>query len=427
MPARRGGDSVYGNGVMDLTRAFQPVGTATVAGSPHAVSLGSNAVLSAPMGDATVGQLGTVILDHYDRAFAIDLASTIRHMGPQPILALALQTQQRNVALAAGDTMMSLTLAPRADDIRTAEPNRIGYASIPVTRAIAGAVTQRLAGRTQVGFAFSQGTGTLAAQLVGQEQPAFLVAGQGGPDLTGIARSAGALRQQIVGIGITAMAESGDIQARRDAPLAGMSGYRRFGYDRFAIVADRRWGALATMLTLSRVREHDTVLGARFDIGLGAPRAVSWFVDTDARWQIGKGWAIGGSWRYGETQIRLRDGVSGRGALATTAFATDIGKQGLFGRDSIGLRIAQPLRVTRGGIDVRLPTAWDYETLTVTDWTMQRLNLAPRGRELNVEALYRILVGKGSLQTNVFWRRDPGHFATLPSDVGGAVRYSRPL
>ncbi len=422
-----GVDTVYGNGVMDLTRAFQPVGTSMIAGSTHAVSLGSNAILSAPMGDAAVGQLGAVILDHYDRAFAIDLASTIDHTGPQPILAPALQARQRNVALMAGDTMMSLTLAPRANGDRTSERTSIGTASTLATRAVAGALTQHLASRTQVGFAFSQGTGTLASQLAGQEHPAFLVAGQSGPDLAGIARSAGALRQQVAGIGVTATVESGDIQARREAPLAGMSGYRRFGYDRFGIVADRRWGALATMLTLSRLRERDTVLGARFDVGLGAPRADSWFVDTDARWHIGEGWAIGGSWRHGRTRIDVRNGVGGRGALTTTAFAADIGKQVLFGRDSIGLRIAQPLRVARGGIDVRMPTNWDYATLTVTDWTTQRLNLAPKGRELNVEARYRVLIGNGDLQTNAFWRRDPGHFATLASDIGGAVRYSLPF
>lgn len=421
-------DTIYGNGVMDLTRAFQPVGTSMVAGSMRAVSLGSNATLSAPMGDAAVGQLGAVILDHYKRAFAIDLASTIDRAGPQPILTPALEGRQRNVALAVGGTAISLTLAPRASSDRGAgqvgERRLTGSAATPNTRAIAGTVTQRLAGGTQVGFAFSQGTGTLAARLAGQEQSAFLIAGQSGADLVGIARSAGAVRQQVAGIGVTAMIESGDIQLRRNAPLAGMSDYRRFGYDRFGIVADHRWGGLTTLLTLSRLRERDTMLGARFDIGLGAPRANSWFVETDARWHIGGGWALGGSWRRGRTRVILRNGVDGHGALATSAFAADISKNGLFGHDSIGLRIAQPLRVARGGIDYRLPTHWDYATLTVTDWTTQRLNLAPNGRELNVEARYRILIGAGDLQTNLFWRRDPGHFAILSTDVGGALRYA---
>ena len=420
-----GVDGVYGNGVLDLTRAFQPVGTAMVAGSTLAVSLaGSNATLSAAMGDASVGTLGTVILDSYDRAFAIDLARTINRAGPQRTLANVLGARQRQLAVATGDTSVSLTLAARPNGDVAVQRSTLVAGQAATARAIAGAVTQRIGANTSFGFAFSQGTGTLSAQLVGQAQPAFLVAGQSGLGFDSVARSAGALRQQVGGVGLTAAIESGDVLARRDAPLAGMNGYRRSGYDRASLTADRRWGGLATAVTVSTLRERDTLLGARFDRGLGAARATSWFVDMDARWRLGAGWAVGGSWRRGWTDAGLRGGLSGSGRLTTAAFAADVGKDHLFGRDSIGLRIAQPQRVARGGLDYRLPTNWDYATLAVTDWTTQRLNLAPRGREIDVEAHYRVLIGNGDLQTNLFWRRDPGNIAALPADVGGAVRYT---
>lgn len=419
-----GVDGVYGNGVLDLTRAFQPVGTAMVAGSTLAVSLGSNATLSAPMGDATVGTLGTVILDSYDRAFAIDLARTIDRTGPQRMLAGVLQSRQRNLSVAAGDTSVSLTLAARPNGDIAVQRSMLAAGQAVTARAIAGAVTQRVGADTSFGFAFSQGTGTLSAQLIGQTQPAFLVAGQGAFGFDSVARSAGALRQQWGGTGITAAIENGDVFARRDAALAGLPGYRRSGYDRASLTADRRWGGIATAMTLSTLRERDTLLGARFDTGLGAARATSWFVDMDARWSLGAGWALGGSWRRGWTDAILRAGLTGRGRLATTAFAADIGKDHLFGRDSIGLRIAQPLRVAHGGLDYQLPTGWDYATLAVTDWTTQRLNLAPAGHEIDMEARYRVLLGSGDLQTNLFWRRDPGNIAALPDDVGGAVRYA---
>lgn len=419
-----GVDGVYGNGVLDLTRAFQPVGTAMVAGSTLAVSLGSNATLSAPMGDASVGTLGTVILDSYDRAFAIDLARTIDRTGPQRMLAGVLQSRQRNLSVAAGDTSVSLTLAARPNGDVAVQRSTLAAGQAVTARAIAGAVTQRIGADTSFGFAFSQGTGTLSAQLVGQPQPAFLVAGQGSAGFDSVARSAGAVRQRVGGIGITAGIETGDVLARRDAPLAGLPGYRRSGYDRASLTVDRRWGGIATAVTLSTLRERDTLLGARFDTGLGAARATSWFVDVDARWSLGAGWAIGGSWRRGWTDAALRAGLAGRGRLATAAFAADIGKDHLFGRDSIGLRIAQPLRVAHGGLDYRLPTGWDYATLAVTDWTTQRLDLAPAGREIDVEARYRVLLGSGDLQTNLFWRRDPGNIAALPADVGGALRYA---
>ena len=56
-------------------------------------------------------------------------------------------------------------------------------------------------------------------------------------------------------------------------------------------------------------------------------------------------------------------------------------------------------------------------------WTTQALDLSPSGRELDVEARYALPLGPGELRTNLFWRRDPGHFAALPDDVGAAVRY----
>ncbi len=419
-----GVDGIYGNGVLDLTRAFQPVGTTTVAGSTLAVSLGTNATLSAPMGDATVGQLGAVILDSYARAFAIDLAGTINRAGPPRTLGGLLQNRQRNVALATADTSVSLTLAPRANGDVALQRSMMTQDQATTARAIAGAVTQRLGAKTSFGFAFSQGTGTLTAQLVGQAQPAFLVAGQGGLGFDSIARCAGALRQQIGGIGITAGIENGDVLARRDAAIAGLDGYRRSGYERVGVTADMQWRRLSATLGLSTLRERDTLLGARFDGGLGAARANTRFVDTDVRWAPGAGWTIGGSWRRGWTDATLRGGMKGSGRLTTQAFAADIGKDGLFGRDGFGLRIAQPLRVARGGIDYRLPTNWDYDTLAVTEWTTQRLNLAPTGRELDVEARYRIVMGPGDVQTNLFWRRDPGHYAALPADVGGALRYA---
>ncbi|WP_081974391.1 S8 family peptidase [Sphingomonas taxi] len=419
-----GVDSVYGNGVLDLTKAFQPVGTTSVAGSHIGVSLASNATLSAPMGDATVGSLGAVILDSYNRAFAIDLAGTIDRAGPQPVLAGVLQNRQRNLAMATGDMTVSLTLAPRANGDIALQRSMMTDTQATTARAIAGAVTQRLGEKTRFGFAFSQASGMIGAQIAGQTQPAFLVAGQTGLGFDGIARSAGALRQEVGGVGLTATIETGDVTARRDALLAGLSPYRRSGYDRVTVMADKRWGGLATTLSLSNLREADTLLGARFDGGLGAARARSWFVDMDARWTMGAGWTLGGSWRHGWTDAALRGGMAGSGRLTTAAFAADVGKNGVFGRDSFGLRIAQPLRVARGGIDYRLPTNYDYATLTVTDWTMQRLNLAPQGREIDVEARYRVLLGRGDLQTNLFWRRDPGNYAALPADVGGALRYT---
>ena len=65
-----GTDAIYGRGELNLTRAFQPQGQQSIAGTPIPVPVGSTGSLAGPMGDAT-GAAGpqAVILDSYGRAF----------------------------------------------------------------------------------------------------------------------------------------------------------------------------------------------------------------------------------------------------------------------------------------------------------------------------------------------------------------------
>jgi subtilisin family serine protease len=423
-----GDDAVYGQGVLDLTRAFSPIGTSSVAGTHSAASLNVNATLSAPMGDARQGELGAVILDGYSRAFAIDLARTIDRSGPQRTLGGALQSRQRNFSAGLNDDMtVALTVAPVRGGANVSRTTLSGGRA-EQARAIAGSVMKRLGSDARVAFGFAEGGSTLTARLAGRADSAFLVArdpvqGQG---FDSNIKGSSAIRQQFGMIGLTAAVESGDVLTRdADQMPALWSRYFRYGYDRASIALDRQFGGLNVGLTGTRLAEYDTVLGARFGNALGGTRGTSWFLDVAARWDMGSGWSMGGSLRQGWTLADVRGGLTGRGMIRTNAFAGDIGKNGLFGRsDSFGLRLAQPLRVARGGIDLRLPTYYDYDLLAVTQWTTQRLNLAPTGREIDMEARYALPVWGGALQTNVFWRKDPGNFAALPDDAGAALRYS---
>ncbi|WP_232283435.1 S8 family peptidase [Sphingomonas sp. PAMC 26617] len=424
-----GEDAVYGKGVLDLTRAFQPLGGTSVAGTHAAASLGSNAVLSAPMGDAAQGALGAVILDGFSRAFAVDLARTIHRDGPAPTLAGQLLATTRNYQTSVGGMMnVAMTVAPVAGGGASVSRLMLSRGSAEQARAIAGTVTSRLGARAAFAVGFAEGGATLTARLVGRSDPAFLVARDPlqGAGFDNRARGSSALRRQIGAFGLTAAVENGDALSRDPDALAAIRNrYRRYGYDRSAITLDRQFGGLSVALTGTRLAEQATVLGARFGDALGGTRATTWFVDTAARFEAGGGWSVGGSMRQGWTGATVRGGLTGTGAIRTNAFAADVGKDRLFGaRDSFGLRIAQPLRVASGGIDLTLPTAYDYDTLAVSTWTAQRLNLAPTGREIDVEARYALPVWTGLLQTNLFLRRQPGNFVALGQDLGAAARWS---
>ena len=69
-----GVDAIYGNGELNLTRAFSPVGQLSLAGSTIPVSLSDNATLGTAMRDAAQGGLSATIRDEFGRDFSVDLA-----------------------------------------------------------------------------------------------------------------------------------------------------------------------------------------------------------------------------------------------------------------------------------------------------------------------------------------------------------------
>jgi len=141
------------------------------------------------------------------------------------------------------------------------------------------------------------------------------------------------------------------------------------------------------------------------------------FLDLEARREFGGGWSAGLTARRGWTSFAS-------GKFETGAYGMDVAKLGVLGsNDKLGLRIAQPLRVEHGGFAMLLPTSYDYATATATD-SFSRFSLTPSGREIDAELSYgaSLLDDKAWLGGNLFARRQPGHIADSPADVGAAIR-----
>ncbi len=421
-----GTDTTYGRGVLDLTRAFQPVGATSLAGSRAPTSDNFNGALSAPMGDAQQGSLGVVILDGFDRAFATDLARTIQREGPGRQLPQLMASRQRSFSVGGSEMRVAVSLVPTQGD--TVRIERLGIGSSDASRAkmLAGSVVARLGSKAQFAIGASEGATTLSARLAGRPEPAFLVARDpihnSGFDVD--VQGSLAVRRQFGPWGFTLGGEAGEVLTRRDTQFAALRRRaERFGYARTTLGVDRTFGGLRTGVIVTHLSEADTLLGARFSGALGATRADSLFLDVAARYDIGDGWSLGGSMRQGWTHARLRGGVEGSGLVRTNGFAADFGKSGLlFAEDRFGIRVAQPLRVSSGGIDLRLPGGWDYYTQSVDRWNVTRINLAPTGREMDFELAYSWPFLGGDVSSNLFLRRQPGNYAALPVDHGAAVR-----
>lgn len=417
-----GRDPVFGNGILNIGRAFQPLGATSIAGGGQPVSLFANGALSAPMGDARPGEARVTILDGFARAFTIDLATTVagRH-ATEPLLEGALGGYS-TVAAEAGPMAVTLTALRGASG-----PERVRMAALGLTeaetrraKAIAGTIVNRIAPGTAVALGFSESGSMVRRRLAGEGGPPFLAARDPAARLGFHERPATSfgLRQALGPVAVTVTSERGEVADWRDA------GPARPGYGIASIVAERRQGGARFWVGASRLDEESSLLGARFADAFRSGGARTLFLDAGADVSLGRGWSLSGSYRRGETRVEGTGALVERGRLNSDAFALDIAKAGLLSSgDALAFRLAQPLRVRSGGFDLNLPVSYDHGDGSVA-YAPGFLNLAPAGRERVWELAYGGRRWGGWLELNAFLRSDPGHFEKMPGDAGGAVRFA---
>jgi hypothetical protein len=428
-----GTDMTFGRGIMDIAAAFAPQGTTTLAGTSAQVPLGSTlAVTSAAMGDATAAaSLSAVMLDGYARAYRVDLGGTLRSAGMAPRLTPALTGQLRHVSGGSDALAMAFTVdaGGHAARLPWSGQLRLSRQDGDAANVLAARIVSRIAPHTRLAFGYAQGADGLVAELQGQPRPAFLVASDPLADF-GFARSGGtalALRRDLGRWGLTLTGEQARAaSALRLDPSEGAALSRRSdGTMRLGAALDRHFGPVSAMLGLSWLGEQHTVLGARLHDALGAHGADSLFLDAAAHWQAGDAWQIGASYRQGFTHARMGGMIARGPAMVSNGWAIDASRLGVFSRaDSLSLRLSQPLRVARGGLNLSLPSAWNYDTHSATT-TLSRLTLAPTGREVAAELVWRGPLWGGAASASIFTRKDPGHYASLPDDTGVGVSWSR--
>jgi len=429
-----GTDSTYGRGLLDLAAAFAPQGTTSLAGTAIPVPVSdTTGVTSGPMGDAgpRAGSIDTIVLDSYQRAYGLNLAVGLRGAQLQPKLGPALETNSRNLSLGGGKVALAFSVDARGRIAKLPWTGqlRLTREQAEQARVLAARAVMQLAPGRQIGFAFEQGADGLVAQLQGRDQPAFLIARSPLDDLgfgtTG--QASFAVREGLGAWGLTVSAERGSAQAASRINLAEFAGNRLPGVpaSRIGLSLDRRFGDLDAALGASWLIERDSVLGARFHKAFGASGADSLFLDASAGWQVSPGWRLGAAWRSGFTRPHAGGLVMAASRLTSSAWAVDAERTGVFGvNDSLALRIAQPLRVASGGLSLNLPVDYSYTTLSPI-YGQRLLSLAPKGREQDVELVWRGGLWNGTALASVYYRKDPGHYSNLPDDRGMAISWNR--
>ncbi|MDV3256460.1 MAG: S8 family serine peptidase [Sphingomonas sp.] len=413
-----GDDRVFGQGRLNLGRAFQPVGQTSIAGTEMAAAgEDSSGGLPEAAGDSgSKGKLGAIILDGYDRAFVMNLARGLRQADGRRPLERALSGHVRSSAARAGGFSVAMSVAERPGlpgIIELAELG-IGPDDARRSRMVAGSAIAQLDGRTRAAFGMGEGAKSIERRLTDAQAGAFLIARDisSDPGFQADRGTSMAIRRNLGFAGLTIASEEGKMweRVRTEADEA--------GYRWSSITLDRRfgsgtWGSVG----LSRLDEDKTLLGGRLGSLYGSSGSSSTFLDLEARQDLGNGWAATLMGRRGWT-----DFSSGR--FQSGAYSFDLAKVGLLGeRDRFGLRLAQPLRVESGGLSMLLPTGYDYATQAVSS-SVETMSFSPSGREIDAELSYSTMFGGGWLGANLYARREPGHVAAASPDLGAAIRYS---
>jgi hypothetical protein len=419
-----GTDSIFGRGILNIARAFEPQGATTLAGSTMAMALTGNGTSSGPLGDSlSRGGPRAIILDRYRRAYQLDLGKTVGRVAADKPLTRGLDSAgYQSASGGAGPVSFNLTVRRnRAGSLRgVLEPARLDGSQERAARAVAGMAVGRLSPKTMIALGISQSARALQRRLSGQWGEAFLVAEDPAARAGFQANPASslAMRHRIGPIGVTVASERG---RQWDADAAHRLDRSNYRSDSLAL--DGREGRLGYNFGLSRLEESQSILGSRFASTFLSGGSRTLFLDGSARFSLGSGWEAEGSYRRGWTTAETGGGLVRSARLTSDAFAAKLAKSGLLGsRDRIAFQVSQPLRVVGGGFGLHLPVDYSYATRTAV-YGDRFMSLAPDGREIDYEMVYSLGLFGGQFDLNAFVRSDPGHVAAMKRDSGAAIRF----
>lgn len=187
------------------------------------------------------------------------------------------------------------------------------------------------------------------------------------------------------------------------------------------------YGGSSISVQAGFVREDSTFLGGDNNGAFALGESTTSFAGLSARLPVAAKTEIVGSFFLGSTQVdapsaSLLGDMSG---VMSDAFSIGlIQHDTLVDGDRFGLLINQPLRVASGSANLRLPggVASDYSV----SYSNVNANLAPSGREIDLEAFYRApLDAKTDVNASLMYRHQPNHVADAEGEVQTLVRWQR--
>ncbi len=403
-----GTDSTWGRGMLDLARAFSPIGALSVPGGEGAVEItegdGFGAATGLAFGDAlrVSGALATIGRDEYQRLYRVDLASRfIAGEGGLISSAPAVRPAAARLDVARGVRLNLAAEAPYYPDEKLPDP---------MLQLVRGDATQSAAVGAEFGrFSLAAWTG---------KGGAVPPAARGGRDVfRAMAEPNHIVSAGYASGGWTFIAEQGGGERRPYLSLTRMDGPSY-------VSATALWskGAGAAALTIGALKEPQGPLDSDIlpDSALALPATTDFAAVAYERRLAGL--RLRGEAGFGRT--RIEHGVLGLdNAISTQWRLTAAGPcaWAWLGCDAFALELEQPLRLERGSFTAILADVpagyFDPDVLSA-----RRFSASPTGRQLNLRATWaREFEHWGALRLRGVIASDSGHQADNGLDYGAAV------
>lgn len=429
-----GADGVYGMGLVNLAKAFQPVGTLTVTranGSTIAVSSLTGALITG----GALGSLASVqarlanytALDGYARNFSVNLAGLIRSPSTTAslnALPTNLNTGPKRVALADG---RELAYWQSGTDQAADHRGEFAYNADRVNFRPQGFAL--LADpRNGTTLAFGQGYPVQYAwtrALTEDAGLALLAHDAASPGLVSLAQGGGLVAAGMRLNERTRLALSWSNTASPAADRASAWSIPE-GSSVQAGLDYRLNRYLDAGVIVSTLSEPHGLLGSTYDkssaVSLGRNESFGYGGSLGLRIDPQRRMLLEGG--LTTTRSTQASGMfAGTGAIRSTHWSLSYQEQEVWRKgDRLSVGIRQPLRVSKGRIGVvSTQIAEDGEPFQQTDW----VSLAPDGRELDHRIGYTMPTGRiGELTLQAVYRQDAGNLRGH-DDASISARWNR--
>ena len=410
-----GVDNIYGNGLLNLAAALQPVGVSTFAvasGVAPAVST-TDLVLGPMFGAAPAfhrALSSVMILDSFHRDFEVDISN---RAGSRPNLPDLFGVLEQRLGWRYTSFGIGSAAAFSFDMRRNPEDGIVPF------QALAGPqdhlthdTVMRLSGTTD-GIGWTAGTGLSLRD--------GMIAGTVSPFVSASLTNA---FSPIVGAAPGSVA-SLSMPLEQDTSLSfgagfsenqGLTAHLRTPFhnntEMAAMQIDHAVGHTHYSLEVGDVLESGGIMGSLAAGGLTmANQASTAWTTATAETQLDAHWSLKSALTLAATgathpQASL---ITTIGQVYATSFALGVAGEDLFrGGDVLSFTLGQPLRAERGSLTLATGVGRDWSTGGVIMGQTQA-SLLPSGREVDLETGYRFDIAGWGVGANVAYALDPNH------------------